>query len=93
MYYHTGSAEAGDRVDLQREPMNEFDSNAIKIVESAGLRRIVGQLPKLPKDLVERLAEMIDEERLTLLYGIMPNGSGDGSFEEGQMKIIVHCII
>ena len=42
MYYHTGSAEAGDRVDLQREPMNEFDSNAIKIVESAGLRRIVG---------------------------------------------------
>ena len=78
-FINPGSAEPGDRVDLRRNHSNEYDANAIAIVENTNLQRIIGHLPK---ELVSGLATMIDNERLALLSGIMPDGSGDGSFNE-----------
>ena len=74
-----------DPVCFRRNPNNDDDPNAIEIIELGDAPNVIGYLPR---ELVIDLSPMIHDGRLTLLSGIVPGGSGDGSFAQREMPVV-----
>lgn len=43
--FYSGYASAGERVTLQREPYNQYDQNAIKVLSVMGAQ--IGHIPRI----------------------------------------------
>ncbi|KAF9263265.1 hypothetical protein L218DRAFT_927698 [Marasmius fiardii PR-910] len=67
--YYTGLVGAGEEVILEREPSNRFDRNAIRVLNIG--RTQVGHIPK---DVVAKLAPMLDARQITL-EGVINDGN------------------
>ncbi|PVF99077.1 hypothetical protein CPB86DRAFT_784078 [Serendipita vermifera] len=67
--YYDGMVGIGEQVDLLRQPTNQYDRNAIQVVNISG--RQVGHLPRL---VASRLAPLMDQD-LVSVEGTMTSGN------------------
>jgi len=59
----------GERVNIRREPLNQYDRNAFQVVNISG-----NQVGHIKRDVAARLAPLYDAGRVTL-EGIMLRGN------------------
>ncbi|KAL4074195.1 SNF2 family N-terminal domain-containing protein [Scleroderma citrinum] len=70
--YYKGLVGAGEQVGLVREPTNQYDRNAIKVINIGGV-----QVGHIPRDVAAKLASLIDKKQVTL-EGTMLGGNLHG---------------
>lgn len=74
----------GEYVTLERDPMNPYDPNAIKVVNKAGY-----QIGYISRELAEKIAYRMDSgvRYTTGVIGITGNNPG----ERLGVNLLVHC--
>ncbi|KIO29735.1 hypothetical protein M407DRAFT_226612 [Tulasnella calospora MUT 4182] len=72
--YYTGMVGAGELVSVVREPTNQYDRNAIRVLNASGT-----QVGHLPRTVAAKLAPLMDQSRVSV-EGVMKNGNLSGRF-------------
>ncbi|KAG8910275.1 hypothetical protein FRC00_008504 [Tulasnella sp. 408] len=72
--YYTGMVGAGELVSVVREPTNQYDSNAIRVLNASGT-----QVGHIPRTVAAKLAPLMDQSRVSV-EGVMKNGNLSGRF-------------
>ncbi|KAG8978503.1 hypothetical protein FRB90_008429, partial [Tulasnella sp. 427] len=72
--YYTGMVGAGELVSVVREPTNQYDANAIRVLNASGT-----QVGHIPRAAAARLAPLMDQGVVSV-EGIMKTGNLSGRF-------------
>lgn len=70
----------GEEVTLVREPHNQYDSNAIQVVNISGT-----QVGHIPRNVASKLAPLIDRNYVTI-EGELPDNSWNAVFDRVKVS-------